>query len=209
MPRPSRRLACSRGARSGRGVTRPPRAAWLRRRDRHGDAPARDDRAGRRDASLASSVAARAARSFAARGKPVNAALARTLCVQATLLDGSLAALDAPLGLAAAGVLEQAGWRRTRSGRISSRLRARSRCTRSRGATRARTSHGVRRRGTVTDRIELIRAEALLRLADGDLRCRRATCSRTDSGSSTTTEPRSAPPSFVPPRPVSERTSRG
>jgi hypothetical protein len=60
------------------------------------------------DAAAARRIATKAARSFAARGKPVHAALARAVCLRAQLLDGSLARSSLRSGLNAAAVLEKA-----------------------------------------------------------------------------------------------------
>lgn len=114
-------------------------------------------------------AAAAAVRSFAALGRPVNAALARCVWLRARLATGAVAPSSFRAGLAAADVLESAGWR-------LDALRARVLLARAglalgsiRRAERQLTlADGLRRRGTVSDRIELHETEALLRLARGD-----------------------------------------
>jgi len=121
------------------------------------------------DALAARRLASRAARSFAARGKPVNAALARVACLRARLLEGSLDRSSLRAGLAAAALLEEAGWRRDA-------LRARlllARVALALGAhadarRQLELARPLRRRATAGERIELCHTRALLCLAEGD-----------------------------------------
>jgi CHAT domain-containing protein len=120
------------------------------------------------DAASARQLATRAARSFAAGGKPVSAALARALCLRAQLLEGSLTRSSLRSGLKAAALLDTAGWRRdalrTRLLLTRVALDVGSRRTASRQFQLARS---LRTGGTATDRIECAHTHALLRLAEG------------------------------------------
>ena len=119
-------------------------------------------------------------------------------------------ALDAPLGARRR--------RRPRAGRLAParaagasrrRLRRARRALATDGATRARTRPRV---AAARHRHRSHRAQSRGGPAAdrrGEPHRRRATCSRTDSGSSTSTEPPSAPSSFVQARPASEWTCRG
>jgi hypothetical protein len=119
------------------------------------------------DAARARALAARATRSYAARGKQVNAALARAVCLRACLLDGSLRRSAMRSALEAAAVLEQSGWRREA---------LRTRVLAARVALALGSLEPARRqlelarplpaRGIVMDRIELLHARALLALAE-------------------------------------------
>jgi hypothetical protein len=119
------------------------------------------------DAPAAHRLAASAVRSFAARGKRVNAALARSIVLRAQLLGGDPRRSSLRSGLDAAALLEQAGWRREalRTRLLVGRLAL--------AVGSLRTARGqldlarpLRSQGTVTDRIELCHARALLRLAE-------------------------------------------
>ena len=122
------------------------------------------------DPSAACRFATGAARSFTARGKPVNAALARAMALRARLLEGSLEPSSVRTGLASATVLERAGWRRdelrTRLlvARVALAVDARTTAKRQLELTRPLWA-----RGTATDRIELCHARALFRFAESDL----------------------------------------
>ena len=121
------------------------------------------------DAGTARRLARTATRSFAARGKPVNSALARAACLRARLLEGSLARSSLRSGLEAAALLERAGWRRdalrTRLlvARVALALGAHGDARR-----QLELARPLRRRATVADRIELCHTRALLHLADND-----------------------------------------
>jgi CHAT domain len=120
------------------------------------------------DPTTARRFAARAGRSFAARGKPVNAALARTVGLRARLLAGDVSRSSLQTGLSAAAVLEHAGWRRESQrtrllvARIALAVGSNSIARRQLGL-----AEGLLKRGTVTDRVELCHATALLAVADG------------------------------------------
>jgi hypothetical protein len=122
------------------------------------------------DTAAARHFATTAARSYAARGKPVNAALARASCLRARLLEGSLRPSSVRSGLDAAALLERAGWRRDA---LRTRLLvARIALARGSPATARRQidlAQPLRRSGTVADRIELSHTRALLCLADRDV----------------------------------------
>jgi hypothetical protein len=121
------------------------------------------------DGSTALRYTTAATRSFAARGKRVNAALAQTASLRARLLSGTLRRSSARTGLQAATRLDTAGWHRDA-------LRARvvaARAALALGATatarrQLELARPLRARGSVTDRIEVCHALALLHLADGD-----------------------------------------
>ena len=121
------------------------------------------------DPATARRVALDAARSFAARRKPVAAALARSAWLRARLLEGDLGRSSIRSGLGAATVLELAGWRRDalRTRLLVARIAIAlgSHATARRQLDLARP---LRASGTVTDRIELLHVRALLRLASGD-----------------------------------------
>jgi hypothetical protein len=122
-----------------------------------------------RDAPTARQFATKAARSFAARHKPANAALARTACLRAQLVEGSLRPSSLRAGLDAAAVLELAGWRRdalrTRLvvARVALALGARRTARR-----QLELARPIGSRGTVADRTELCLTRALLRVSEGD-----------------------------------------
>src|SRR5206468_11546568 len=61
--------------------------------------------------AAAAGYATASAKSYAARGKPVDAALARVALLRAQLSGGDVRASTLRRGLAAANVLDQAGWR--------------------------------------------------------------------------------------------------
>jgi hypothetical protein len=121
------------------------------------------------DPTAARRLATRAGRTFAARRKPVNAALARGMELRARLFAGEVNGSAIRSGLAAAATLDTAGWRRealrtrlivARAGlAIGSRLTARRQLA---------LAEPLRAGGSVSDRIELCHVRALLRIADGD-----------------------------------------
>jgi CHAT domain-containing protein len=120
------------------------------------------------DAAAAARFATSAMRSFASRGKHIEAARARGALLRAQLLDGSVRASSVRSALLAAEVLEAAGWRRDA---LRTRLLA-ARLALAVGKSRAGLQQLVLARplngsGTVTDRIELCYVEAILRVADG------------------------------------------
>ena len=121
------------------------------------------------DLVAARRFATRAARSYAARGKLPNAALARAVSLRAQLLAGNLRRSSIHSGLDAAVVLENAGWRRDalRTHLLVSRiaLAVGSSATASRELELARQ---LRTRGTVLDRIEFCHAQALMQLDRDD-----------------------------------------
>lgn len=110
-----------------------------------------------------------AARSFAARGEPVGAALARAALLRVQLLEGAGARALVRSGLATAAVLAAAGWR---NDALRTRLLV-ARLALSGGA--AKTARGqielarpLWRRGLAADRVELCHARALVLAAEGD-----------------------------------------
>ena len=121
------------------------------------------------DPAVGHRLASQALRSFAARGKPVNAALARAACLRARLLEGTLRQSSVRSGLEAAAALELAGWRRES-------LRTRVLVARvaltlgSPGVARRQLelARPLARTGTVADRVELSHARAILRASAGD-----------------------------------------
>ena len=121
------------------------------------------------DAASARRFATNAARSFAARRQPMNAALARAAGVRARLVEGSLHRSSLRSCLDAATVLECGGWRqdalRTRLLAARVALAVGSRPTARRELDQARSLGSS---GTAVDRVELSHPRALLRLADGD-----------------------------------------
>jgi hypothetical protein len=119
---------------------------------------------------LAAQDAARwAVRSFAARGKSVNAALARAICLRAQLLSGEPTVGGVRTALDAAEILQIAGWRidalRARLLAAHVACAAGARWVARRELERARP---LQVRGTVADRIEWCHVSALLRLSDHD-----------------------------------------
>lgn len=123
------------------------------------------------DAGSAERSALRAARSFRARDKPLNAALARVVCLRARLRAGDVRPSSVQSALDAAAALGEAGWRREalRARLLAGRLALAA----DRPATARRDIESARSlstRGTVTDRVELSHAQALLRLAEGQTR---------------------------------------
>jgi hypothetical protein len=120
------------------------------------------------DPIIAVRLAATAARSFAAQGKPVNAALARAVRLRAQLVEGSVRPASIRSGTESATVLARAGWRRdalrTRLSVSRAALLLGSRVIARRQLDLAAPLY---RTGTVADRIELLHARALLRLAEG------------------------------------------
>jgi CHAT domain/MalT-like TPR region len=121
------------------------------------------------DAAAARALALQAARSYAARGKPVNAALARAAALRALVAAGSVGPADVRAGLAAARTLESAGWHldagRTRLLVSRLALAAGSHATARRQCELARA---VARRGTLADRVEWYHVKALLHEANGE-----------------------------------------
>ncbi len=121
------------------------------------------------DPAEARRLAAAAARSYAARGKLVNAALARTAYLQSRLAEGAVSRSCVRTGLAAARVLETAGWRRDalRTRLLVARvaIAAGSPLVARRELELARPLAAV---GTVADRVELCHTRALLLLLAGE-----------------------------------------
>jgi len=121
------------------------------------------------DPTTARHLATRAGRTFAARGKPVNAALARAVGLRARLVAGTVSRSSVQSGLSAAAVLEQAGWRRES-------LRARLLVARTALAVgsnpvarrQLELAGALFKRGTVADRVEFCHVAALLRFAEGN-----------------------------------------
>jgi tetratricopeptide (TPR) repeat protein len=116
----------------------------------------------------AADLARRAVRSFAARGKPVDAARARIVCVRAHLAANDATRSSVRSGLAATEVLTTAGWQ-------TEALRARLVVARAALAAGvpwiARREIALARpleaRGVVFDRIELFQTRALCALGEG------------------------------------------
>ena len=121
------------------------------------------------DLTSARKIAARAARSFAARGDVVNSALARLALLRARLLDGSVGASSVRSGLAAAVVLETAGWRidALRARLLVARLALAGSALKTARA-QLELARPLSRRGLVGDRIELCLALALADVAEGN-----------------------------------------
>jgi hypothetical protein len=121
------------------------------------------------DPAAAYRFATTATRSFAARGRPVNAALARAAALRAQLLEKRVARGSVRSGLEAAGVLDTAGWRRDalRTRLLSARVAI---AVGSLGIAREQfeLAGGLQTSGLVTDRVELRHVRALLLLAEGD-----------------------------------------
>jgi tetratricopeptide (TPR) repeat protein len=113
--------------------------------------------------------AAAAMRSFAARNEPVNAALGRAAWLRAKLAIGDVTRTSVATGLSAVSALERAGWRRDalRTRVLSARVAL---AVGSATIARHQLELGWRlwARGTVTDKVELCHARALLQLSDGD-----------------------------------------
>ena len=120
------------------------------------------------DPVAAQAFASQAVRSFAAHGKHVNAALARTAYLRAGLAAGVVGRSSLRSGLDAAAVLDGSGWHRDalRARVIVARvaLQIGARTTARRQLALARP---LKIRGSAIDRIELSEAEAWLALADG------------------------------------------
>ncbi len=116
----------------------------------------------------AQAFASQAMRSFAARGKHVNAALARTAYLRAGLAAGVVGRSSLRSGLDAATVLDGSGWHRDglRARVVVARvaLQIGARTTARRQLALARP---LKARGNAVDRIEISEAEARLALADG------------------------------------------
>src|SRR5262249_2725791 len=115
-------------------------------------------------------LATSAMRSFAARGKPVNAALARAAALRAQLAGGNTTRASLRSALAAAEVLETAGLRqeglRTRllAAPLSLAVPALADAHRQLGLAQS-----LQRRGTMTDRIALRHVRAMLLIAENDV----------------------------------------
>jgi hypothetical protein len=108
------------------------------------------------------------ARSYAARGKPVDAALARVGFLRAQLAAGDVRRSSLRAGVAAASVLEQAGWRHDARRAHLLVARVALACGASGLARKQLDLAGpLWARGIAADRIELCHARALLHLADG------------------------------------------
>jgi hypothetical protein len=120
------------------------------------------------DPHTARRLAERARRSFAARGQPHGAAVARTVVLSAGVLEGTTGRASIRSGLGAAGVLERAGFRREA---LRARLLVARLALASGSARIARRELGRGRalkvRGTVADRVELCHVRALIDLASG------------------------------------------
>ena len=152
------------------------------------------------DAVSARRFATNSARSFAARRKPVDAALARAVVLRAALAEGGVGRSAVRSGLAAASVLESAGWRvealRTRLLVVRLALMA--------GSTSRKRSPGT----------EPSRTESAYATPVGCSTSRRvgpltpSGSSSPDFSSSTTTAPRSAPSSSERRCRASEQTCR-
>jgi hypothetical protein len=121
------------------------------------------------DPASARSMAGKAVRSFAAQGKPVNAALARAARLRAELGQERPSRSGVRSGLAAADALEAAGWRRDalRTRLLLARALLASGSP-ARAGRQLELARGLHRRGTVVDRVELSHARALMRLSEGD-----------------------------------------
>jgi CHAT domain-containing protein len=122
------------------------------------------------DASAARRLATSAAKSFAARRKPLKAALARSASLHAQLLEGAVRRSSVRTGLEAAATLEAGGWRRDalRTRLLVARiaLAAGSLAT---ARDQFELARPLRSQGTVADRVELSYVDALLRCATGDV----------------------------------------
>src|SRR5437763_5243437 len=120
------------------------------------------------DAVSARRFATNSARSFAARRKPVDAALARAVVLRAALAEGGVGRSAVRSGLAAASVLESAGWRvealRTRLLVVRLALMAGSTST---AHVQLDLAQALARHGTVADRVGLCHARGLLDIAEG------------------------------------------
>src|SRR5262249_2367869 len=119
------------------------------------------------DAVGSDRFAVSAMRSFAARRKPVEAALARATVLRARLAAGGTGAAAVRSGLRAARILESAGWRldAARTPLLVGRL-ALARGSLTVARRELSLPRGLRRLGLVNDRIELCHALALLALAE-------------------------------------------
>jgi hypothetical protein len=110
----------------------------------------------------------RAVRSFAARGKSVQAALATVMSLRAQLPDGDPPSSAVRSGVHAAAVLATAGWRRdSLRARLAVARVALARGSRAVAHDQLELALPLRSLGTVSDRIELCYAQALLELAEG------------------------------------------
>jgi len=119
------------------------------------------------DAGGSGRFAVSAMRSFAARGKPVEAALARATVLRARLAAGQTGPASVRGGRQVVRVLESAGWRReaARARLLVARLALAGGSVAV--ARRELTAAGrLRTLGLVNDRIELCHAQALLALAE-------------------------------------------
>ena len=120
------------------------------------------------DAVSARRFATNSARSFAARRKPVDAALARAVVLRAALAEGGVGRSAVRSGLDAASVLESAGWRvealRTRLLVVRLALMAGSTST---AHVQLDLAQALARHGTVADRVGLCHARGLLDIAEG------------------------------------------
>ncbi|HEV8098125.1 MAG TPA: CHAT domain-containing protein, partial [Gaiellaceae bacterium] len=121
------------------------------------------------DAAAAHALALQAARSYAARGKPVNAALARAAALRALLASGSAGRAGVRAGLAAAKTLERAGWHQDtlRTRLLVSRL-ALAAGSRSTARRQFELARALGSRGALADRVEWFHVAALLSAADGE-----------------------------------------
>jgi CHAT domain-containing protein len=122
-----------------------------------------------RDPAGAQHYATKAMRSFAARGQPVRAALARGVALRALVLAGRVRRSSLRAAVDAVAVLERAGWRRDAL-RTRVVIAKAALAIGDSGAAREQLNlaRPLWRSGTATDRIELCQARGLLQLADGD-----------------------------------------
>jgi CHAT domain len=121
------------------------------------------------DPDEAARLATSATHSFAARGKPVSAALARSARLRAQILADAVVRSSIRDGIATAALLTDAGWRRdAQRTRILVARAALALGSRQTARRQLELAQSVRRTGTVVDRIELSYTNALLHLAERD-----------------------------------------
>ena len=120
------------------------------------------------DAASARTLAARAQRLSAARGRPANAALARVALLRAQLAGGDVPRSALAAGARAAETLEQAGWDREalRARLVLARVSL-ARDTPATARVELERARGLASRGSLADRVELAHARALLLAAEG------------------------------------------
>jgi hypothetical protein len=123
------------------------------------------------DVAAARHLATSVGRSFAARGKPVNAALARGIALRARLQAGDVRKQSVRSALQIVATLEGAGWRRDAlRGRVLAARLALAAGSPSVARRELELAQPLALRGTVSDRIDLRHAQALLRMTNGDAR---------------------------------------